>query len=98
MKRSILMAGDGTYARRISSSPMPSRRVIDMWAPLLPTHELARHLHDHFPPAMLGYLRVFQKRTPTADSVRDMARTMSLEDDVILAALDAAGIERCLVT
>jgi predicted TIM-barrel fold metal-dependent hydrolase len=77
---------------------MTARPVIDMWAPLLPTHELARHLHDHFPPAMLGYLRVFQKRAATAESVREMARTFSLDDDVILAALDAAGIERCLVT
>jgi predicted TIM-barrel fold metal-dependent hydrolase len=69
-----------------------------MWAPILPLPEVMEWLSEHFPPKMLGYLRVFWKREPTLESVRAGARSMALSDEAVLAALDAAGITRSLIT
>jgi predicted TIM-barrel fold metal-dependent hydrolase len=69
----------------------------DMWAPLLPTPEIVRHVVEHFPDKMLGYLRVFGKRAPTREQVAQLrAFEQGVED--VLAALDAAGITRTLIT
>jgi predicted TIM-barrel fold metal-dependent hydrolase len=72
--------------------------VIDLWSPVLPTHEIMRHMADHFPTPQLGYLRVFQKREPTPEAWHAAAVAMASDDEPILAALDAAGIRRVLVT
>jgi predicted TIM-barrel fold metal-dependent hydrolase len=47
---------------------------------------------------MAGYLRVFFKREARVDEFRAAAQTLELNDESVLAALDAAGIERTLIT
>jgi predicted TIM-barrel fold metal-dependent hydrolase len=72
--------------------------VIDMWAPILPVPEVMAHVAGHFPDAMLGYLRVFWKQPPSQEALRAGAPAMARPLDDALAALDAAGIGRTLVT
>jgi uncharacterized protein len=73
-------------------------KVIDMWAPIVPSREIMEHVAEHFPPMQLSYLRVFQKRDVSLAEYRQLARSMVLDDIAILAMLDAAGIDRCLIT
>lgn len=73
-------------------------RVIDMWAPIVPTPEILRHAADHFPDRMLDYLRVFYKQEPTRAAFRERASAIALSVEQVLAGLDAAGIGRMLVT
>jgi predicted TIM-barrel fold metal-dependent hydrolase len=75
-----------------------STPVIDMWAPIVPTPEIMAHVAENFPDAMLGYLRVFYRRQPTQDMVRTQMAAVTLPLPDILAAFDAAGIGRILVT
>jgi len=77
---------------------MPDGRVIDMWAPWLPVPDMMRHLSDNYPDEMLGYLRVFYKQAPTVAAFRQRAAAIQLSVDDAVAALDAAGIARCLIT
>jgi hypothetical protein len=72
--------------------------VIDMWAPIVPSREIAAHAGDHFPEAMLGYLRVFFRREPTLESARKMIGGLAQDDETILAALDEADVAWTLVT
>ena len=72
--------------------------VIDMWAPILPTPEIMAHVAEHFPDAMLGYLRVFYKQPPTQETVRARMRAVARPLEDVVARLDAAGIARTLVT
>jgi predicted TIM-barrel fold metal-dependent hydrolase len=72
--------------------------VIDMWAPIVPTREIMDHVADNFPEAQLGYLRVFQKREPDLEAYRIAARRMAMDDELILAGLDVAGISKMLIT
>jgi predicted TIM-barrel fold metal-dependent hydrolase len=72
--------------------------VIDMWAPFVPTREIAAHAAEHFPEAMLGYLRVFFRREPTLDSARKMIGALAQDDAPILSALDEADVAWSLVT
>jgi predicted TIM-barrel fold metal-dependent hydrolase len=72
--------------------------IIDMWAPVLPTPELMAHAADNFPDEMLGYLRVFYKTEPTQDAFRRRAAAIQVSLEEVIAALDAAGIARTLVT
>ena len=72
--------------------------VIDMWAPIVPVPEVMRHTVDNFPDAMLGYLRVFFKIEPTQEAFRARASAITTPLDDVLAALDAAGIARTLIT
>jgi predicted TIM-barrel fold metal-dependent hydrolase len=72
--------------------------VIDMWAPILPVPTVMRHVAENFPKEMLGYLRVFYKRAPTLETVRTWAGGMAIAEEDALAALDAAGIGRSLIT
>ena len=69
----------------------------DMWAPLLPTPEIVRHVVEHFPDKMLGYLRVFGKRAPTREQVAQLRAVEQGVEDVV-AALDAAGLTRTLIS
>ena len=72
--------------------------VIDMWAPIVPSPEIAAHASQHFPEAMLGYLRVFFKREPTLESARKMIGALARDDAAILAVLDEAEVAWTLVT
>jgi predicted TIM-barrel fold metal-dependent hydrolase len=80
------------------ASMPPEGSVLDMWAPLPPSREVARDFARGFPEPMLGYLRVFFGREPTAEGVRKMGESLARDDAEILAELDAAGISRQLVT
>jgi predicted TIM-barrel fold metal-dependent hydrolase len=77
---------------------MADASIIDMWAPVLPTPELMAHAADNFPDEMLGYLRVFFKIAPTQDAFRQRAAAIQLSVEEVIAALDAAGIARTLIT
>src|SRR5437867_13297274 len=72
--------------------------VIDMWAPVLPVPEIMAHIAENFPDAMLGYLRVFWKQPPSQDALRAGAPAMARPLDEVVAALDAAGVARALIT
>jgi predicted TIM-barrel fold metal-dependent hydrolase len=72
--------------------------AIDMWAPIVPTPEVMRHVAEHFPKEMAGYLRVFLKREPDVKEFAAAAGAMQRTDEQVIEALDAAGIERTLIT
>ncbi len=72
--------------------------VVDMWAPIVPSRELALAFARGFPEPMLGYLRVFFGREPSLDTARKLGQTMARDDADLLAALDEAGIRRQLIT
>ncbi len=77
---------------------MNEPRVIDMWAPVMPTREIMTHVAENFPEAQLGYLRVFSKRELDLEEYRTYAPRMAREDTDIIADLDAAGITQALIT
>src|SRR2546429_314849 len=72
--------------------------VIDMWAPVRPVPEIVAHIAEHFPDAMLGYLRVFWKQRPSQQALRAGAPALARPLSDVVAALDAAGITRTLIT
>ena len=51
-----------------------------------------------FPPVQLGYLRVSQKREPDLEAYREAASAMACDDETVLAELDAANIEKAMIT
>jgi len=78
----------------MATDPIPA---IDMWAPIVGTPEIIRQAVEHFPERMLGYLRVFFKRTPTREEIAQL-RAFEQTEEQLLAALDAAAITRSLIT
>src|SRR2546428_13352993 len=72
--------------------------VIAMWARVLPVREIMAHIAENFPDAMLGYLRVFWKQRPSQEALRAGAPAMARSLSDVVAALDAAGITRTLIT
>jgi len=72
--------------------------AIDMWAPIVPARDVMAYVGEHFPPPQLGYLRVFWKGAPTLETFRQAARAVTVDDEQILASLDAAHITRTLIT
>jgi uncharacterized protein len=72
--------------------------AIDMWAQIVPTPEVVRHVGEHFPKEMAGYLRIFYKREPRPEEFRAAAGALAQSEEQVLAAIDAAGIERTLIT
>jgi len=72
--------------------------VVDMWAPIVPVPEIMAHVAENFPDPMLGYLRVFWKQPPSQDAIRAGAPAMARPLEDIVAAIDAAGIGRTLIT
>jgi predicted TIM-barrel fold metal-dependent hydrolase len=72
--------------------------AIDMWAPILPVPEMMAHLRDNFPELMLGYLRVFWKQQPTQEAVRARVEAAAQPLEHVMAAIDAAGIGKTLIT
>jgi predicted TIM-barrel fold metal-dependent hydrolase len=69
-----------------------------MWAPILPVPEVMAHVAENFPDAMLGYLRVFWKQPPSQEAIRAGAPAMARPLEQVVAAIDAAGIARTLIT
>jgi hypothetical protein len=72
--------------------------AIDMWAPIVPVPEVIRHVRDNFPEEMAGYLRVFFKTEPDVHVFREAAGAIERPEEDVIAAMDDAGIERCLIT
>lgn len=72
--------------------------VIDMWAPIVPSEEIMGHVADHFPELQLSYLSIFSGMEVTREQYAEYARTLVRSDSEICDSLDAAGIERCLIT
>jgi predicted TIM-barrel fold metal-dependent hydrolase len=68
-------------------------RVVDMWAPIVPSREIIEHVAEHFPPDMLGYLRVFQRGEPTLDGFGELCRALA-RDDASIAAIAARHPDR----
>jgi uncharacterized protein len=77
---------------------MATNPVIDMWAPILPVGKILEHAVANFPKEMLGYLRIFYKTEPSLETFRARAGSIAVGEDDMMAALDAAGIERTLIT
>ena len=77
---------------------MSDARAIDMWAPILPVPEVMQYLSEHFAEEMLGYIRVFWKQEPTREGLRTQLQSFQMPEEHVLAALDAAGITRSLIT
>lgn len=73
-------------------------RIIDMWAPIVPTSEITEYVADHFPEPQLGYLRVFWKSEPSIEKFRQTVRAMASDDATVLASLDEANISLTLIT
>jgi predicted TIM-barrel fold metal-dependent hydrolase len=73
-------------------------KVVDMWAPILPTPDVMRHVSEHFPKEMSGYLRVFFKQEPRPQEFRKIAQAFGRAEDEVIELLDAAGIDRTLIT
>ena len=73
-------------------------RVIDMWAPILPTPEMLEGVAERFPEQMLGYLRVFFKQKPALESIGPLFDSFVMAEEAVMSALEAAGIGRSLVT
>ena len=69
-----------------------------MWAPILPVPEVMKHVSEHFPRQMAGYLRVFFKQEPTPEEFRKVAAAFQMPEEDVIARLDEAGIERTLIT
>lgn len=82
----------------MTSTGMPADGAIDMWAPIVPTPEVVAHISKHFPKEMAGYLRVFYKREPDPREFARMADGLQMEEEAVMAALDAAGMARTLIT
>ena len=72
--------------------------VVDMWAPILPTPDVMRYVSEHFPKEMSGYLRVFFKQEPRPEEFRKIAQAFGRAEDEVIELLDAAGIDRTLIT
>ncbi len=72
--------------------------VIDMWAPIVPSREIMEHVAQHFPEMQLSYLSIFQKRDVSLEEYEQVARAMALDDAAVIALLDAACVQRCLIT
>lgn len=52
-------------------------RVIDMWAPIVPSRETMAYVAEHYPEPQLGYLRVFFKTETSTDAFRKLALDMA---------------------
>ncbi|MBL1076741.1 amidohydrolase [Nocardia sp. 2] len=72
--------------------------VIDMWAPIVPSRGIMRHVGANLPDELLSYLAVFSKMRVTAEQYAQAAPALTREDDEILADLDAARIRWSLIT
>jgi uncharacterized protein len=83
---------------RVNGMREDMRGAIDMWAPIVPVPEVMRHVADHFPREMAGYLRVFYKREADPAEFARAANAMQMSDEALVAVLDAAGIEKTLIT
>ena len=90
--------GAGLGAGGMSATREIERRAIDMWAPIVPVPDVMHHVAQHFPKEMAGYLRVFYKREPDPREFESAAGAMQVSEEDLVTLLDAAGIERTLIT
>ena len=81
---------------------MPDARplipVVDMWAPIVPSKEIIRHVAANFPSAQLSYLEIFSKQAVSGDQFATYAKTLEQSDAEILASLDEAQITKMMIT
>lgn len=77
---------------------MTEQSAIDMWAPIVPIPEVMEHVSKHFPKEMEGYLRVFYKREPDRAEFGKVAKGLQMSENDVIAALDAAGFAKSLIT
>ena len=82
----------------MSARTQDAPRVIDMWAPIVPSHETMAHLATNLPDELLQYLVVFTKASVTAEQYAASAAGLARDDAEILADLDRAGIRWSLIT
>jgi predicted TIM-barrel fold metal-dependent hydrolase len=84
----------------MGAPPMDAQTIpaIDMWAPIVPTHDIAAYLADHFPLPQLGYLRVFWKGEPNLETFRRFLQSVACNDATVLRAMDEARVLRTLIT
>jgi len=75
-----------------------THEAIDMWAPILPVPDVMKHVSEHFPKEMEGYLRVFYKREPDRAEFRKIAEGLEMSEQTVIDAIDAAGIAKTLIT
>lgn len=73
-------------------------KIIDMWAPIVPSREIMSHVATHFPEMQLSYLSIFQKRDVTLAAYEKVAKGMAMDDDGVVELLDAANVEKSLIT
>jgi uncharacterized protein len=69
-----------------------------MWAPIVPVPEVMKHVAEHYPRQMAGYLRVFFKQEPRPEEFKKVAAGFQMPEDDVIARLDEAGIESTLIT
>src|SRR5689334_23356235 len=77
-------------------------KIIDMWAPLLPTKPYLDYIEKSFPLQMLGYLRIFHHKEVDESSVGEFVAGMraggEMQLDQIVKVMDMSGIEQMLIT
>lgn len=75
-------------------------KIIDMWAPIIPTKKTLEHIKFNFPLQMLGYLRIFHHQIVTEASIGEFVANFGdgVSVEQYLELLDQAGIEQILIT
>ncbi len=75
-------------------------KIIDMWAPIIPTPKMLAHIRNNFPTQMLGYLRIFYHQEITESSIGQFVDNMQggISVEQYLQILDKAGIDQILIT
>lgn len=77
-------------------------KIIDMWAPVLPTKPYLDYMENSFPLQMLGYLRIFHHQQIDENSVQrfiaGLRKGGEMALDQIVKIKDMAGIERTSIT
>lgn len=81
-----------------TATPGFAGEVIDMWAPVVPTHDTMEWVGKSIPEELLQYVEVFTKVRVTPEQYESIAPGQGLDDEVILAELDRAGIRRTMIT
>jgi len=82
----------------MSAPTQNAQSVIDMWAPIVPSHETIEHLASNVPDELLQYLAVFTKASVTPEQYAAYAMGLARDDAELLADLDGAGIRWSLIT
>ncbi len=75
-------------------------KIIDMWAPIVPTKKTLQYIRNNFPTQMLGYLRIFHHQEVTESSISEFIDNFGdgISVEQYLSILDQAGIDQILIT